>query len=109
MKEKNFEYEAEEDVLYIYSINSPMKVAGSLHVNNLVIDLSSGGDVVGLQVDNASEYLGIPPKELENIKESKIVTIARGNALTILYRVLSDNYNSTNNLCLSKQQLLNVA
>ena len=106
MEEKNFEYESESDVLYIYSNNQPIKVAGSLQVNNLVIDLSSDGTIVGLQIDNASEYLGIPAKELENnISSSKLVTLVRGNAITILYKVLSAKYNSTNNICLSKQQL----
>jgi len=107
MEEKNFEYESENDVLYIYSNNYPVKVAGSLHIGNIVVDLSSEGTVLGLQIDNASEYLGIPTEELtNNISSSKIITLVRGNAITILYKILSAKYNSTNNICLSKQQLL---
>ena len=108
MEEKNFEYEFESDILYIYSVNQPIKVAGSLQINNLVVDLSSSGQVVGLQIDNASEYLGIPQDELGNIEESKVITMAKGNSINIFYKILSAKHNSTNNVCLSKQQLLNI-
>jgi uncharacterized protein YuzE len=105
MEEQNVEYEEEFDTLYLYNSNEPTKVAGSIILNNVLVDLSSSGDVVGIQIEDASEHLGIPGKVLKEIKTAKIVTLARGNALMILYTLNSLGYHSTNNLLLSKNQL----
>ena len=71
MKSENFEYNSEEDILYIYKNNNPVTISGSIVYNNLIFDVASDGAISGIQIENASKFLNIPTKLLENIKNTK--------------------------------------
>ncbi len=47
-------YDSESDILYI---SSGEKARESIEVDNYVFDISSDGNVVGLEVNNASKFL----------------------------------------------------
>lgn len=61
----NLDYDAEEDLLYLYSPGKKSK--GSIELGELVVDLEKGGNVVGLEIFNASRYLS----DLTNRKITK--------------------------------------
>ena len=63
MKEYRFEYDSEDDVLYIQ--NDVKEVEESVQFSeDIVLDLDKNGNVIGLEVFYASEFLGLFNKEI---------------------------------------------
>ena len=63
--EFKIDYDSEEDLLYLYSKGK--KSSGSIEFGELVVDLEKKGEIVGLEVFDASQYLS----ELTNKKISR--------------------------------------
>ena len=59
------DYDFEEDLLYLY--NEDKKSKGSIEFGELIVDLQKRGEIVGLEIFEASKYLS----ELTNKKISK--------------------------------------
>lgn len=70
--EKNFEYDREIDSLCIYDNFDSKKIEGCLVLDNLIFDIAEDGEVIGLEVDNASRFLKIKPESLLKIKQAEI-------------------------------------
>lgn len=87
MESKNFEYNSEEDILYIYKSDEPATILGSIVYNNLIFDISSGGEISGVQIENASNFLNMPVKLLKNIKATKLRAITQSNAILIGWEI----------------------
>jgi len=88
-KDAKILYDKNEDMLYVYSGKHPKF---SLEVNNLVLDISSRGQVVGIEILDASKFLGISKKMLAAIKEAKISSISRGMYLFVrVVMVMADS------------------
>ncbi len=87
MESKNFEYNIEEDILYIYKSNNPVTISGSIVYNNLVFDISSDGVISGIQIENASKFLNINKNLLENIKTANLRVITQSNTLLIGWEI----------------------
>lgn len=74
MKEYKFDYDAEDDVLYIQ--NAEKEVEESIEVSeDIVIDLDKEGRIIGIEIFYASEFLSIFNKEinkayLENLESA---------------------------------------
>ncbi|MBN2127086.1 MAG: DUF2283 domain-containing protein, partial [Candidatus Diapherotrites archaeon] len=66
------DYDFQEDLLYLY--NKSKKSKGSIELGELIIDLEKKGEIVGLEIFNASKYLSnltnkkITKSDLKKIK-----------------------------------------
>ncbi len=76
MKEYRFDYDTEDDVLYIQ--NAVKEVEESVEFSeDIVLDLDKNGNVIGIEIFYASEFLNLFNKEidkefLENLKDVDI-------------------------------------
>jgi len=61
------DYDSEEDLLYLYNENKKSK--GSVEFGDLIVDLEKKGEIVGLEIFDASKYLS----QLTNKKITKSV------------------------------------
>lgn len=66
----NFDYDSENDDLFIYS--SKNKSKGSIELNNLILDLDTNKNVVGMEIIGASTFLKNISKEITKKKLSLI-------------------------------------
>lgn len=82
-----YEYEKEYDILNLYLNDNPEDIYGSLPFNNLVIDIAKDGSIVGLQIDNASDYLGVSPSLLQEIISANIRVIVQPDAVCIRWEM----------------------
>jgi len=55
----------------------------SIEFQNLVIDVDSENFITGLQIFNASEYLGLPKENLRNVPNWKFQSTTREGAIEI--------------------------
>lgn len=64
MKEYKFDYDAEDDVLYIQ--NAVKEVEESVEFSeDIVIDLDKNGSVIGIEIFYASEFLNLFNKDID--------------------------------------------
>ena len=56
-KSDNFLYDGRADTLYISRKKSGEKVAGSIEIANILIDITSEGRIVGIEINEVSEFL----------------------------------------------------
>ena len=65
MNEYKFNYDAEDDVLYIQ--NSIKEIEESVEFSeDIILDLDKNGGVIGIEIFYASEFLSLFNKELDN-------------------------------------------
>lgn len=81
------EYSKEEDVLYISDIKSDEDVAGSIPLGNVVLDIGTSGKLLGIEIDNASEVLGVEPEKILRVNEAKIGVRTHGNILFVFFQI----------------------
>ncbi len=84
------DYDFEEDLLYLYNENKKSK--GSIELGELIVDLEKKGEVVGLEIFEASKYLSeltnkkISKESLKKIEKASISFISKKG--TILIKIL---------------------
>lgn len=88
-----FDYDGENDSLYIYK--KGVKVKGSLDLGNIILDISTDEKVVGLEILDASKVMKnlavkSPQSFLENIKEASIRAEYRPGVITVYYLIHSE-------------------
>ncbi len=76
MKEHRFNYDNVSDVLYIQNVVKDVEESVEFS-EDIVLDLDKNGNVIGVEIFYASEFLGLFNKEinrefLENLKEAYI-------------------------------------
>ncbi|MBU3923510.1 MAG: DUF2283 domain-containing protein [Nanoarchaeota archaeon] len=79
----SFEYDKEEDVFYIYNSDLPKIVCGSIVCGDVVFDISGDGEVVGMQIEGASDFFGFSLDVFDNISEAGMKVMTQGNAIVI--------------------------
>lgn len=85
---QNFEYMEEEDSLYIYGKNAENEgVAGSIVVDNLILDISNEGNFVGLEIDNVSKVFNIPMNRLTEIESAQLNSYVSGNVIVLAFSI----------------------
>ncbi|HLC31659.1 MAG TPA: DUF2283 domain-containing protein [Candidatus Nanoarchaeia archaeon] len=95
MDKYKFEYDVEDDVLYIW--NALEEVEESVESSeDIILDLNREGKVIGIEIFYASEFLNIFNKEidkefLKNLKDAYIEYKEFRNALFIVLVVESKN------------------
>ncbi len=87
MEDKNFEYDSDVDSLYIYNSDGSESIKGSIVVNSLIFDIGVTGKALGVEIENASEFLNIPKIALNQIKDAKLKVITKGNILYLCFLV----------------------
>jgi len=105
MINENVEYNSVEDILYIYGKQEPTPVKGSLILDNLSFDISPSGELVGMQIDNASKFFSVPPKILEESSKAKIEIITRGQTIIIGWAINLGNTISRNQFVFPKNKI----
>ncbi len=103
--DKNFEYNSDQDIIYIYNTDEPMQTKGSIICNNLVFDISPSGDIVGMQIEDASKFLNTTPQILKQIKKAEIRILTEGKALVIAYKIFTKQINLINTFMLPKNRI----
>jgi len=73
--DKKIEYNAKIDTLHVYRYPEQKVVYGSLQLGNFIIDIDSKGMIIGLEIDNASEILGLKPEKLETINDATVTVM----------------------------------
>ncbi len=91
MEKFNFDYDSENDDLFIYSEGK--KSSGAVELGDFILDFDEKGDLVAIQITNVSEVLSkIFSKmiEISKIKEIKVQIINFRNMDAIRFNI-SDN------------------
>jgi uncharacterized protein YuzE len=95
----NFSYDSGEDDLFVYI--KGRKSAGAIELGNFILDFDEKGDLVAMQILNASEVLSkILSKiiELSQIKQMQVEMINFRNMDAIKFKILTDSEEETANI-----------
>lgn len=91
-KNFNFDYDYENDSLFLYDSTSKSK--GSVELDDFVVDFNSKGEIVGIEMLNASKFFEnleeqvITKEILKGIKECKIDIVTKNNFFVIKFMLL---------------------
>ena len=99
MKKFKFDYDKENDDLFVYLPNKKSK--GAIELGNFVLDFDGKGNLVALQIFEASKVLSkLLSKffKLAKIKELKINVVNFRNMATIQIRIITDSTKETANI-----------
>ncbi len=80
---KNYDYEEDLDILYIYNNSENEEVEGNIVFENIVVDIGKNGKVLGVEIDCASKLFNFPSDQLNNLKLAKIQVMKIGNMITL--------------------------
>jgi hypothetical protein len=86
MKKETFMYDEDLDCLMIFNnIKPDEKVYGSVHILNLILDITNKNRIANIEIRNISEYfisIGKNPEILKNLNSAKIgIVQVRGGFL----------------------------
>ena len=96
MKNFNFNYDSENDDLFVYL--ERQKSAGAVEMGNFVLDFDVNGDLVAIQILNASKVLSkVLSKiiEITKIKEMKVEITNFRNMEAIKFKIITNNEEET--------------
>jgi len=99
MENFNFNYDSENDDLFIYLEGK--KSAGAIELGNIILDFDNNYNLVAMQILNVSDFLSkILPKilELSKIKEIKMEIINFRNMDAIKFSILDNTTEETANI-----------
>jgi len=103
MKEFKFDYDKENDDLFIYLEGAKSK--GAVEIGNLVIDFDENENLVGLEIFEASEILSkflSRVIELSKIKGLEAEATDFRNMASIKLKITTDNFSETTNIVLPR-------
>ena len=83
------DYSEHSDILNIHKIGK--LTAGSAELGDFTVDFDNDGNVIGVEIMNASEFLsqlGIPQQALENMGDAEIIINKRGNYIIIMVKLM---------------------
>ena len=86
MKDKNFEYDAELDNFSIYS-NKDEEIIGSLPFGNFIYDIGLSGEVIKVEIDNASKVFNVSPEVFKLAEEATLSVTTDRNMLILGFRI----------------------
>ena len=98
------DYDMDYDLLYLRKDVSK-KVKGTFSIDNFVFDLSSDGDIIGIQIDNASSQIGTSPEILNSIKKAVFSVLTTPQAIGVRYGIISEQFCSSNEFRLAREQM----
>jgi uncharacterized protein YuzE len=77
---KKIMYDSEEDIL---SLSKGTKVKASIDVGDFVIDVDHSGFVVGIEILNASQNLGVKEEQLKSLEEASMNVMYKPNYVLV--------------------------
>ena len=81
------DYDVENDILFIHKgFSKDEKFKGNIDAGDIVLDMSTKGRIVGIEILNASEFLKafkIGKKVLESLKDARFKTQIKCNSIMI--------------------------
>ncbi len=95
----DFSYDSEGDDLFVYLKNK--KSAGAVELGNFVLDFDSKGNLVAMQILNASEVLSKILSQIIKLKEitrMQVEIINFRNMDAIKFKISTDNKEETANI-----------
>ena len=99
MEKFNFNYDSENDDLFIYL--EDRKSSGAVELGNFVLDFDEKGNLVAMQILNASEILSkILSKviKLNTVREVRADIINFRNMDAIKFKIISEDYEENANI-----------
>ena len=99
MEKFNFDYDSENDDLFVYLEGK--KSSGAVEFGNFVLDFDEKGDLVAIQILNISEVLSkffLKIKEASKINEIKIEIVNFRNMDGIKFSISTNNKKETVNI-----------
>lgn len=90
MKIKNFDYDENSDSLIITKKQDNEKVHGSAEIGNLILDFTSDGKIISIEVQSISKFLemmNINPEMLNELTEADL-TVQKQKDAVLLFAVL---------------------
>jgi len=99
MENFNFDYDSENDDLFIYSENK--KSSGAIELGNFILDLDEKGNLVAMQILNASEIFNrILSKiiDISKLKQIRVEIINFRNMEAIKFKIFTDTQEETANI-----------
>ena len=78
------DYDYKWDILYVYKEVEKAKFSVEV-LDNFVVDIGFKGEVVALEILNASRVLKVSKKELKEIKTAKLATLIKGEFYWVMY------------------------
>ena len=90
-KDKYFswDYSEKSDILNVHKANK--KTTGSAELGDFTVDFDKNGNVVGIEIMNASKFfklVSIDKEQLENIKEAEIILQKRGEYMLVCIKLV---------------------
>lgn len=101
MEKFNFDYDEENDNLFVYLENK--KSAGAIELGNFILDFDDKGNLAAMQILNVSEVFSkILSKifEIKKLKEVRLDVINFRNMDAIKFKVIAGNQEETANILL---------
>lgn len=68
-KDVTFMYNKTEDILVVGKHKKYRKVKASIDIGEVILDVSTRGSIIGIEILNASKNIGIPKESLLGIKD----------------------------------------
>jgi len=99
MEKFNFNYDPEEDDLFIYLEGK--KSSGAIELGNFILDFNDNGDLVAIQILNVTEvFEKVLSKiiDVTNIREVKVNIINFRNMDAIKFQITTDKAEETANI-----------
>jgi uncharacterized protein YuzE len=99
MEKFNFDYDSENDDLFVYLTDK--KSAGAVELGNFILDFDKGGNLVAFQISTASEVFSkILSKmiEITKLKQIQAEIINFRNMDAIRFKVITENNQETANI-----------
>ena len=89
MDKFNWDYSDYSDILHIQKKNE--KTKGSVELGDFTLDFGIGNEVVGLEIEHASEFFGqvdIDRKSLKDIQEAQLLIDKRNPQCQVIFMKL---------------------
>ncbi len=99
MEKFNFDYDAGNDDLFVYLEGK--KSSGAVELGNFVLDFDKEGDLVAMQIMNASEvFAKILSKiiEIDKLKQIQVEIINFRNMDAIKFKIITEKQQETANI-----------
>jgi len=80
MAKKKMMYDSEEDIL---SLSKGIKVKASIDIGDFIVDVDYSGFIVGIEILNASQNLGIKEEQLKSLEEASMNVIYKPNYVLV--------------------------
>ena len=86
MRKFEFDYDYENDNLIVFK--KGRKSSGSVEIGNMNFDFYKG-ELIAIEFDNASKYLGLTKKALNRIIKSNFEVMEKNNWLIVKFFILT--------------------